>query len=1379
MVWGKNWFIIGILLSFFLLASFAGSDDFGNDIVADSIFQALESQDKVEVVVYFKDHSQSTTKISAFEVNSKTNQEQVLDNDDEFELKHQYFALNGMSGTTTEKGIKILEANPNVDKVFKSVQVRAFLSDSVPMVNGTVVHQKQVQNENIASVNLTGLDQSVCVIDSGVDYTQSGMGGCFGAGCKVVDGWNWVDNEQDPMDDNGHGTHVASITASNDSTNKGVAPDARVIALKALDFDGSGSSTDIIAALDWCVGNRTAYNITTVVMSLGTSIPNVYSSHCDSINDDSSGLAATASNAAAQGLFIAVSTGNDYNSSDISSPACAINVTAVSSINDGSSGTTRNAISSFSNYNNITDIFAPGNRITAQVPPLANCGNNTGNGLCSESGTYDGLGTSQAAPHVAGAAMLLIQYKKLENGTNMTHKQVEDALTNTSVFVNDTENNRNIPRLDILASLEYIDEGKPLIIIDQPANTTYGSVSSLDLNITASDIFSDSTYYSLDGGTQTTFTANSTITITEGTHTLEVFANDTSNNINSTTVTFHVAESPTTLLHPATFQNVSKDELVFRCHGVSDITIDNITLYHDMTGTFGINETVATTNASVAVEFSINNSLAGTYSYNCEVTQSNNTKLFSANNLTYTIDTTDPVLYSIDLPNKVFNNFTNLTVTVNATDDSLGISNVTADGTALTLSNGFYTGTVELTNSPLDIIITDIANNILTNSTTEYTIDDQSPNITLTAPAQSAENVNRNNNITIDYSETLNETKLATGSILFLDDLNRSVDFRIYYANNQTILEPSLRLQENTVFTINITSAVTDLAENAMDSFKLTFTTIARDTDNDGTPDSSDDDDDNDNLDDTVDFLNGNVTNVDSDELSLLINFTTNSSFPFEGSTELRFFKDDEELLDFDFNFANATRLSLDNVSIKVENDTADAGGIVIQGLQGVSKTVYINNLTTFHGVCIKNQSASEISQVNGSCTGESEFFVACPGSKHGVSCASNGTKLQISGITHSAITQLNDTIAPLISEISVSTAVVNDTFHTVTLSVTTDESASCSSSTSDTTYGSMTALSTTDSTTSHSTAFDFEADGSGTYYVRCSDEYGNQMQESTSVAYSVDITEPASDDPGTPSTTPSTTPDSNDDVSADSETIDEDDDTSETDTPTIISGGADEPADTVVTNSYTFNYSAQDLEAIIEINDNLKEGLKEAFGRLGFKYVTKQSPQILEQIESDRKLEIKGNSTLSLSFTYNGSEALTNFVTYDEIPKEFSLSASDMNVAAEGAKISIIEEDPIFMFVYETLEPQTEYTISYETIGRVNSTVIEKTKSPYFLVQDDELPFIVSNEEYIEAALAIILIIIVSFVVGLRMRKRRFKPHKVKDRRRDRIKKESDEEKE
>ena len=146
--------------------------------------------------------------------------------------------------------------------------------------------------------------QTVCVIDTGIDYNHTGLGGGFGN--KVIAGQDFANNDSDPMDDNGHGTHVAGIIASSDSAYRGVAPDAKLAAMKVCNAGGSCEDADVLAGFDWCIDNAEAYNISVISISLGGGS---YTSYCDETLDFAAYSQAIA-NAAGKNISVVAATGN-------------------------------------------------------------------------------------------------------------------------------------------------------------------------------------------------------------------------------------------------------------------------------------------------------------------------------------------------------------------------------------------------------------------------------------------------------------------------------------------------------------------------------------------------------------------------------------------------------------------------------------------------------------------------------------------------------------------------------------------------------------------------------------------------------------------------------------------------------------------------------------------------------------------------------------------------------------------------------------------------------------------------------------------------------------------------------------------------------------
>ncbi|WP_406862921.1 S8 family peptidase [Streptomyces sp. HUAS MG47] len=294
-------------------------------------------------------------------------------------------ALNGYNVELSEAQAKKLAADPAVKSV---AQNRVFkmtgTQPNPPSWGLDRLDQRALPlNQSYTYPDSAGQGVTAYIIDTGVRISHSDFGG------RAFNGYDAVDNDNVAQDGNGHGTHVAGTVAGNAY---GVAKKAKIVGVRVLDNNGSGTTAGVVAGIDWVTQN--AVKPAVANMSLG--------------GGADSTLDAAVRNSIASGVTYAIAAGNSNANASNYSPARVTEAITVGST------TNTDARSSFSNYGSVLDIFAPGSNITSAW--------NTG-----DSATNTISGTSMATPHVAGAAAVY-----LGDNPSSTPAQVQTALVNNS-----------------------------------------------------------------------------------------------------------------------------------------------------------------------------------------------------------------------------------------------------------------------------------------------------------------------------------------------------------------------------------------------------------------------------------------------------------------------------------------------------------------------------------------------------------------------------------------------------------------------------------------------------------------------------------------------------------------------------------------------------------------------------------------------------------------------------------------------------------------------------------------------------------------------------------------------------------------------------------
>jgi subtilisin len=302
------------------------------------------------------------------------------------QIIYQYSLIPAIACRLPVHAIGALQKNPKVAYIEADMQV--FASDA-ELDNSWGV--KRIGSGTVHDSGNEGAGIKVAVIDTGINYLHEELSSVFKGG------WDFVNNDADPMDDNGHGTHCAGIIAAADNNQivVGVAPQASLYAVKVLNSAGSGSTSTVIAGIQWAVQN----GMQVISMSLGAS-------------SGTTSLKQACDNAYNQGVILVAASGNDYKSV-ISYPARYSSVIAVGATDS------QDVRAIFSNYGTGLELMAPGVSIlSTYIDVTSNDGRNIDVVYMS--------GTSMACPHVAGAAALALA-SPVDSQFDSDHDGVWDA----------------------------------------------------------------------------------------------------------------------------------------------------------------------------------------------------------------------------------------------------------------------------------------------------------------------------------------------------------------------------------------------------------------------------------------------------------------------------------------------------------------------------------------------------------------------------------------------------------------------------------------------------------------------------------------------------------------------------------------------------------------------------------------------------------------------------------------------------------------------------------------------------------------------------------------------------------------------------------------
>ena len=281
-------------------------------------------------------------------------------------------ALKGYAASIPQGSVGAIAADARVASVEPDAEVHALATQSNATWGIDRIDQRALPLSTTFTYQSTGAGVKAYIIDTGIRTSHTQFGG------RAIDGRDTVDGALPAADCNGHGTHVAGTVGG---STYGVAKGVTLVAVRVLNCNGSGTTSGVIAGIDWVTGNHQAGQAAVANMSLGGGVSNA--------------LDTAARNSIADGVSYAIAAGNG-NVFGQAVNACNTSPARVSQAMTVSATMSNDQKASWANFGSCVDWFAPGVGITSAWST-------------SNTATRTISGTSMATPHTAGVAALYLQ----------------------------------------------------------------------------------------------------------------------------------------------------------------------------------------------------------------------------------------------------------------------------------------------------------------------------------------------------------------------------------------------------------------------------------------------------------------------------------------------------------------------------------------------------------------------------------------------------------------------------------------------------------------------------------------------------------------------------------------------------------------------------------------------------------------------------------------------------------------------------------------------------------------------------------------------------------------------------------------------------------
>lgn len=416
---------------FCLFATGAAAAD--TSVISDEVREALRTKGSAQVLIFLRSTGNEVAISSVTSALSAS----------EMEITVRFKHIPAFAGVIRGAALDKLALDGRIQRIDLDTGGSGAMVEGLALIGGGVVRSK----------GLLGRGVNVAVLDSGIDRSHPDFAGriideqCFcrnsdGSGC-CPDGSTSQSGPGSSADDHGHGTNVSGVVAgAGVLAPQGVAPGANIISIKVLDKNNSFNGTSqVLAGMDWLIEKHPAVRI--VNMSLLTSAH--FSGDCDTSTSFTLAFAAAVNKMRERNTLVFACSGNTGSLTTMGAPACVRNAVSVGAVYDSNYGTytgfctdtaRTDFVTCFSDSSSTLDLLAPGSRIRSA-------------GRGSTISNYSG--TSQAAPHSAGAAAIL-----LEVNPNLTALQIETVLKTTGRPVVDHRNGISFPRIDLAAAVDAV-----------------------------------------------------------------------------------------------------------------------------------------------------------------------------------------------------------------------------------------------------------------------------------------------------------------------------------------------------------------------------------------------------------------------------------------------------------------------------------------------------------------------------------------------------------------------------------------------------------------------------------------------------------------------------------------------------------------------------------------------------------------------------------------------------------------------------------------------------------------------------------------------------------------------------------------------------------